>query len=161
MGNCLRLGSVGLYARDRRRLASFYETTFDMQLQDSDGDQEVSLLRMGQDPYISHLSIVSNPIAVRMVFHTGSLSEMKLLWEKVKAGGVPARGLYIQDEGISFHFPDPEGNRVTVLWPQELPGGKGAKDWRLNNDTGSVQWIQQNLARKPKEDRYEHDMERP
>ncbi|MNQ98503.1 hypothetical protein D3C85_1141970 [compost metagenome] len=147
MGNCLRLGSVGLYARDRRRLAAFYQTTFDMQLQDADADEEVSLLTLGQAPYNSQLSIVSDPIAVRMVFYTGSLFEMKLLWEKVKAGGVPARGLYIQDEGISFHFPDPESNRVTVLWPQELQGGNGAKDWRSNNDAESVQWVQQNLAK--------------
>ncbi|MDD9271651.1 hypothetical protein ACFPES_31915 [Paenibacillus sp. GCM10023248] len=150
MSNCLRLGSAGLYARDRRRLAAFYQSTFDMQLQDPDADQEVSLLTMGQAPHYSHLSIVSDPIAVRMVFHTGSLTEMKRLWEKVKAGGVPARGLYIQDEGISFHFPDPEGNRVTVLWPQELQDGQGAKDWRLHGDAENVQWVQHNLARKPK-----------
>ncbi|MNI33513.1 hypothetical protein D3C73_874680 [compost metagenome] len=57
---------------------------------------------------------------VQTVFHVGSLLEMKGLWERVKSIGIPVRGLYVQPEGISFRFPDPEGNQIMVLWPQDL-----------------------------------------
>lgn len=143
----LRLGSVGLYARDRGRLAVFYQTILDMKLIASDADHEVSQLTLDGEGSLYNLSIVSNPIAVQIVFHAGSLLEMKELWERVKSNGVPARGLYVQPEGISFRFPDPEGNQIMVLWPQNLHDNGGGNDWNRSNDDEIVQWVQENRKR--------------
>lgn len=144
----LRLGSVGLYARDRGRLAVFYQTIFDMKLIASGADHEVSQLTLDGEGSLCNINIVSNPIAVQIVFHAGSLLEMKELWERVKSNGVPARGLYVQPEGISFRFPDPEGNEIMVLCPQNLHVDDGEMDWNRSNDAEIARWVHENRKRK-------------
>lgn len=148
MTSRLKLGSTAVYARDRSRLVSFYQMIFDMELIVSDAEHEVSQLTFDRYTGSCDLSIVDNPLAVQTVFHTGSLLELKGLWEKVKSSGIPARGLYVQRDGIFFRFPDPEGNQIMVLWPQNLHNDGDVVDWnRINNDE-LVQWIHENRKKK-------------
>lgn len=139
----LRLGSAAVYARDRKRLAAFYQSVFDMKLLVPGKEQEASLLafeeRGGYD-----LSIVDHPLAVQTVFHADSPGAVKRLWDKVGASGYPVRGLFVQPEGISIRFPDPEGNQIMVLWPQELYEEGGSVDWRRVGDDGLARWIYNN-----------------
>ncbi|MNI74728.1 hypothetical protein D3C73_1308320 [compost metagenome] len=75
---------------------------------------------------------------------------MKELWERVNSKSIPARGLYVQPDGISFHFPDPEGNQIMVLWPQGVYEDAMGKDWESINDKEIMQWVQENRKRMQK-----------
>jgi predicted enzyme related to lactoylglutathione lyase len=141
MASRLRLGSTAIYARDRRRLVSFYQSIFDMKLRNSDEDREVSKLAFEGDDGAYDLSIVGKPLAVQNVFHADSLIVMKELWEKVQSYVIPARGLYVRHEGVFFHFPDPEGNQIVVLWPHDLLDEDGTVDDSKIHDDEMARWI--------------------
>lgn len=138
MASRVRLGGSGLYARDRDRLAAFYQTIFQLKLATSDEMQDLSELTLEWDGCVSRLSIVGKPIAVKTVFHTGSFQEAKEIWERIKTGKIPVRGLYVEREGISFEFSDPEGNQIKVLWPQDLHNYRSPESKEL------ALWIQLN-----------------
>ncbi|AJY75365.1 VOC family protein [Paenibacillus beijingensis] len=150
MTSRFRLGSTAVYARDRKRLVAFYQTIFDMKLLASNADPEVSQLAFDTDGSSYDLSIVGNPNAVQIVFHAVSLLELKGLWERFKSSGIPARGVYVQREGISIRIPDPEGNQILILWPQNLHDDEGVVDWTKINDDEMVMWIHENRKRMPK-----------
>ncbi|MFE5321937.1 VOC family protein [Paenibacillus sp. NPDC056579] len=116
-----RLGSAALYARDRERLITFYQTMFDMKLVGADESWEISLLAFERNAVHYDLSVVGDPRSVQMGVYASSLAVLKELWHKVNERGIPIRGPYRGSHGVSIQFNDPEGNRIEVTWPDEFP----------------------------------------
>lgn len=115
----IRLSHVALYARNRKRLQSFYESVLDMKLVISDDRAEVSGLAFDQEASVHDLSVVGHPNQVLMTFVVDSLDQMKMLWNKVRESGIPASEWREGQQGLSFYFHDPEGNRIELLWAED------------------------------------------
>jgi len=78
-------------------------------------DEEVSRLSFhGHKQY--QLSVVSHPKEVHMTFYTRTLSDLVTFRQRLLMSNVPAGQLLLRDEGVSFRFSDPEGNRVEIAW---------------------------------------------
>ncbi|MDF2962768.1 MAG: hypothetical protein K0S39_4503 [Paenibacillus sp.] len=146
-----RLGHAALYARDRKKLAAFYQTVFNMKAVAADDQSEVSLLAFDSETGRHDLSIVANPRSVQMTFYADSLVRLKMLWQKIRSNHIPAWGLYMQPQGISFHFHDPEGNQIEVLWPHNLWDENGAlhkPHLESLDDPSLEQWVREQLVNK-------------
>ncbi|MCA0757656.1 VOC family protein [Paenibacillus sp. N4] len=111
-----QLGQAALYARDRKRLQVFYQTMFEMKLLAADDRSDVSLLAFDPEAGSHDLSVVGHPNQVHMTFYTDSLASLQEHWRKVRKAGIPAAEMTVRDEGVSFRFSDPEGNRIEVMW---------------------------------------------
>lgn len=121
MNNPFRLGNAALYARDTKRLVSFYQSLFDMHLAGSSrkqADPALLAFEPGTDYY--EISIVGDPRQVQMTFYAESLAALRVLWMNVRSQGIRIHGPYTEPWGVSFQFSDPEGNQIGILWPQRL-----------------------------------------
>lgn len=111
----LRIGHAAIYARDKSRLLSFYQEVFNMRLLHEVSHEEVSRLSFnGHNHY--QLSVVSHPKEVHMTFYTKTLADLVTFRQRLMSSNIPAGQLLLRDEGVSFQFSDPEGNRIEMAW---------------------------------------------
>jgi predicted enzyme related to lactoylglutathione lyase len=115
MGRYLRFGHAALYARDRKRLQAFYQTIFEMKMLTGDERPEISQLAFDPEASVHDLSVVGHPNQVQMTFYADSLVHLQSFRQKVRAAGIPAAELTVRPQGVSFHFCDPEGNRIELM----------------------------------------------
>lgn len=155
MTNPFRLGSAALYARDAKKLASFYRSVFDMQLAAfcrKHEDQTFLAFRPETDYY--EISFVGDPRQVQMTFYAESLGALQGLWRNVRSRGIRVHGPYTEGWGVSFQFGDPEGNRIEVLWPQRLKISRSAiraiqlESW---TDADIGRWQSENREDRPQQ----------
>jgi len=111
----LRIGHAAIYARNKARLLSFYQEVFNMELLQELSYEEVSRLSFnGHEHY--QLSVVSHPKEVHMTFYTKTLADLVTFRQRLLMSSIPVGQLLLRDEGISFQFSDPEGNRIEIAW---------------------------------------------
>lgn len=119
MGWNLRLGHTAIYARDKKRLQTFYQNAFDMKLLPDDARGEVSRLAFDPESGLCDLSVVGHPNDVQTTFYADTLEELAVLRGKLAAAGVPVAELMPGRRIVSFYFRDPEGNRIEIAWLNE------------------------------------------
>ncbi len=114
----MRLGHIGLAAKDPRGLADFYAGFLGLKkvaeaITDESGQMVLMSGRSGGEP---ELQLMSNPQGRHMAFQVDSLAELRRLYAVAKER--QTRILFSVDHGptLSFYFTDPEGNACELFW---------------------------------------------
>jgi catechol-2,3-dioxygenase len=123
----MRLGHVGLVARDPGTLGSFYERFLGLhKLGQTTTEQGGAMVFLGTGPHgPPELQLLSNPEARHVAFKVDSLAELRELY-----AAAPGRGAHVimsLDHGstLSFYARDPEGNGFEVYWETGRRSGGG------------------------------------
>lgn len=115
----MRLGHVGLPAKDPRALADFYSRFLGLRqvarvATEETGEMVLLSGRPEEEP--QELALMSNQQARHVAFKVETLAELRALY--AAAPQQQARILFSFDHGstFSFYFLDPEGNSCEVYW---------------------------------------------
>jgi catechol 2,3-dioxygenase len=115
----MRLGHIGLPARDPATLADFYTGYLGLHqvarvTTDETGEMVLLSGRPEEEP--QELALLSNPEARHVAFEAGSLAELRDLYATAAERG--AQVLFAFDHGttISLYVLDPEGNACELFW---------------------------------------------
>lgn len=115
----MRLGHVGLPAKDPRALADFYSRFLGLHqvarvATEETGEMVLLSGRPEEEP--QELALMSNQQARHVAFKVETLAELRALY--AAAPQQQARILFSFDHGstFSFYFLDPEGNGCEVYW---------------------------------------------
>jgi catechol 2,3-dioxygenase len=121
----MRLGHVGLTAKDPAALANFYEHFLGLgrvgEAQTEQSGLMVFLTTQRGGP--PDLQLMSNPQGGHVAFKVDSLAELRELHEEAPRRG--ARVVMSLDHGptLSFYVRDPGGNTCEVYWETGRPSG--------------------------------------
>lgn len=114
----MRIGHIGLAAKDPSTLAGFYERFLGLRkVGEAQTEQSGSMVFLSTQPSgPPDLQMVSNPEGGHVAFRVDSLAELRDLYAEA-----PRRGAMVVmslDHGptLSFYVRDPEGNACEVYW---------------------------------------------
>jgi mannose-6-phosphate isomerase-like protein (cupin superfamily)/catechol 2,3-dioxygenase-like lactoylglutathione lyase family enzyme len=112
---------VGLHVKDPAASAEFFRDIFGMQLMGGTGcDHPIgatAFLSSRPDQEHHELALFANPVYAHTAFKVSSLDELRAMYERVVARGIPIR--FTANHGCSFaiYFGDLDGNMIEVYWP--------------------------------------------
>jgi catechol-2,3-dioxygenase len=114
----MRLGHIGLVAKDPAALAAFYENFLGLRkVAEAQTEQSGSMVFLSTQPGgPPDLQMLSNPQGGHVAFKVDSLAELRELHAEAPQRG--ARVVMSLDHGptLSFYVRDPEGNTCEVYW---------------------------------------------
>ncbi|MGH7899487.1 MAG: VOC family protein [Candidatus Binatia bacterium] len=125
-----RLGHVGLWARDLRKMRDFYRDFVGLTVTDEDLDlglcflssrpeeehHELALIRVGFDG-----SEITNPTPVQQVsFRLETIEDLLRYQRKVDEQKVPIQRIVTHGYAIGLYVFDPEGNPVEFYYPTKI-----------------------------------------
>ncbi|OUS73283.1 hypothetical protein B1748_22685 [Paenibacillus sp. MY03] len=119
MERSVKLGHAAIYARDIGRLESFYRDVIGMKVLGGERRGEIGKLGFDHANTKGDISIVGHPKDVRMTFYADARACVEHFRQKLVDRGVPASELGESEQGVSFLFSDPEGNRIEMAWLSE------------------------------------------
>ena len=119
-GGVTGLGHVGIYVKDVQKMVEFYTDVLGLTLTDR-GPNDRGVFFSGR-PHEEHHEFVlaqsdeMKTNAQQISFTTGSLTDLKAIYGRIKASGCTIDR--IVNHGIAFgcYFRDPEDNRIEVYW---------------------------------------------
>ena len=112
---------VGLYVKDPAASAEFFRDIFGMQLMGRTGSDHpigaTAFLSSRPDQEHHEIALFANPVYAHTAFKVSSLDELRAMYERVVAKGIPIH--FTANHGCSFaiYFGDLDGNMIEVYWP--------------------------------------------
>src|SRR5215831_4042864 len=112
---------VGLHVKDPVASAEFYKDIFGMQMMGGTGSDHplgaTAFLSSRPDQEHHEIALFTNPALAHTAFKVSSLDELRAMYERVVARGIPLR--FTANHGCSFaiYFNDLDGNMIEVYWP--------------------------------------------
>ena len=112
---------VGLHVKDPAASAEFFRDIFGMQLMGGTGSDHpigaTAFLSSRPDQEHHEIALFANPVYAHTAFKVSSLDELRAMYERVVARGIPIR--FTANHGCSFaiYFGDLDGNMIEVYWP--------------------------------------------
>ena len=112
---------VGLHVKDPAASAEFYKDIFGMQMMGGTGSDHplgaTAFLSSRPDQEHHEIALFTNPALAHTAFKVSSLDELRAMYERVVAKGIPLR--FTANHGCSFaiYFNDLDGNMIEVYWP--------------------------------------------
>jgi catechol-2,3-dioxygenase len=149
-GGKVRIGHVGLYARDLEGLRDFYRDTLGLQV--SDEDLDFGIVFMSSDPEQEHHMLAlargrTTDDSVQMVQQVSwivdSVEELREYHEKLRDAGVRVQSEVTHGNSISIYFFDPEGNRNEVYYKTGLPAEQPFRK-QINLDLPAEEILREN-----------------
>lgn len=119
MSGTVHLGHVSLISKQPRQLAGFYERLLGLET-----SMEGSIPPLGDFVFLSRhaedelplISLCSEPKSKHTAIEVESLSALKELYIRAKAGGIAPAFALNHGCSLSLYFQDPEGNILEVFW---------------------------------------------
>jgi catechol 2,3-dioxygenase len=114
----MKLGHVGLTAKDPKATSGFYERFLGLhRVAEAITDQTGAMVFLSTDPHgPPQLQLMSNPQGMHVAFQVDTLAELRELYAEAPQRG--ARVVMSLDHGptLSFYVHDPDGNTCEVYW---------------------------------------------
>src|SRR4051812_656185 len=135
MATIKKVGHVVLGVRDPQRSIKFYTEALGMECvnhlqQDQmemaffsfgERDHDIAVIKVGEEEPVGSSALAHTALEIE-----GGETELRELYEKVKAYGTPVEFSFDHVVTKSFYFPDPDGNRLEIFC-QTVPVGPAKK----------------------------------
>ena len=114
----MKLGHIGLAAKDPTTLAVFYEHLLGLRkVGEAQTEQSGSMVFLSTQPGgPPDLQLMSNPQGMHVAFKVDSLAELRELHREAPRRGAPVVMSLDHGPTLSFYVRDPEGNACEVYW---------------------------------------------
>ena len=140
-----QLSHCGIYARDVKRQAEFYERVLGLVVADkgvNPGGSEFVFLTAAPDHHHQVVFISGRPergvtTVNQLSFKVGDLDQLKAMFKRVRDAGIAEIRQICHGNALSFYFADPEGNGIEIYMdtPWYVPQPHGVPiDLTRSND---------------------------
>ena len=140
-----QLSHCGIYARDVKRQAEFYERVLGLVVADkgvNPGGSEFVFLTAAPDHHHQVVFISGRPergvtTVNQLSFKVGDLDQLKAMFQRVRDAGIAEIRQICHGNALSFYFADPEGNGIEIYMdtPWYVPQPHGVPiDLTRSND---------------------------
>jgi catechol 2,3-dioxygenase len=147
----LSFSHMGFFVRDLEKMVAFYRDMLGFFQTDKGLLGDVELRFLSRDPTEHHQIVLKSgrgadqPTTIDQIsLRAGSLDELRTVYARLVAAGIPGLDPATHGNAWSVYFPDPEGNRIEVYTDSEwyvsqpckvtVDLGRPAEDLRAENE---------------------------
>ncbi len=112
---------VGLRAKDPAVSAAFYRDMLGMQIVGGSGADHPlgasAFLCSRPDEESHEIALFADPQYAHVAFKVATLAELRAVYARVIAKGIPIKLAFNHGVSFAFYFDDPDGNMIEIYWP--------------------------------------------